>query len=292
MAPRKVDNIVKAKETIEGNGALVRRSLGPAEVDYFDPFLMLDEAFIAPPMGFPDHPHKGFETVTYCLKGQITHEDFFGHTGILNDGDIEWLTAGKGVKHCAWPTAETHALQLWVNLPAEFKYVEPTRQELKDADVPRVSADGVTVKIIAGEAMGVKAQTKTRTPTLYMDITMEKGATYTQAVPEGWASFCYVVTGSAYFGSGADAKLGEAHHKLILTNGDSIEIKHTGDEPVRYTIVAGKPCNEPICKKGPFVMNTQEEIDETLHDYQNHLNAFANGKGWTSAYNKVDTQYT
>ncbi|KAJ1555258.1 hypothetical protein HK096_005645 [Nowakowskiella sp. JEL0078] len=171
-------------EVPEGAGARVRRSIGTFALRNFDPFLMLDEFFVRKPAGFPDHPHRGFETVTYMLEGKFNHEDFAGHKGTIGPGDLQWMTAGRGIVHAEMPATDglNHGLQLWVNLPKSGKMVAPRYQELRDADVPRAkSSDGkVVVKVIAGESYGVTAKTETHTPIFYLDVRMERGARYEQ----------------------------------------------------------------------------------------------------------------
>ena len=154
----------------------------------FDPFLLLDEfKNYGPSPGFPDHPHRGFETVTYMISGKVIHEDFNGHEGVIGPGDLQWMTAGRGIMHSEMPISEgpndlNWGLQLWVNLPQKLKMIEPAYQELLDKDIPKVSRDGVYVKIISGESMGVKSTVYTRTPTMYLDFKLDKGASFTQEV--------------------------------------------------------------------------------------------------------------
>ncbi|XP_065268475.1 pirin isoform X3 [Emys orbicularis] len=198
---RKVIKTVLSIEQAEGVGARVRRSIGRPELKNVDPFLLLDEFKGGKPAGFPDHPHRGFETVTYLLDGgSIAHEDFCGHAGILNPGDLQWMTAGRGILHAEMLCSEepAHALQLWVNLKSSEKMVEPQYQELKNKDVPKPSKNGVTVSVISGEALGVKSKIYTRTPTLYLDFKLEKGAKHIQPVPKGWTSFIYMLSGNLY----------------------------------------------------------------------------------------------
>ncbi|KAL4234674.1 hypothetical protein ACF0H5_006315 [Mactra antiquata] len=282
---RVIEKIVENREQDEGMGARVRRSIGGSQLRNLDPFLLLDEFKVKKPAGFPDHPHRGFETVTYMISGSFRHEDFCGHKGVINSGDLQWMTAGRGILHCEMPEGEElgHGLQLWVNLAKKDKMVKPAYQELLDKDIPRTTSDGVTVKIIAGESFGVKSPVYTRTPTMYLDFTMEKGSTLTQVVPDGWNGFVYVLSGSAMFGPGDKAKLGPAHHTLVLGPGNTLEVKNNSDGVCRFVLIAGKPNNEPIVQYGPFVMNEQHEIQEAINDYRSARNGFENASKWQSS---------
>lgn len=282
--PRKIVKSVLSVEQSEGVGARVRRSVGRPELRNLDPFLMLDEFRVAAPAGFPDHPHRGFETVTYMLSGSGVHEDFAGHTGVMHAGDLQWMTAGRGIVHCEMPDSgsTSHGLQLWVNLASEHKMVSPEYQELHAKDIPLGKKDGISVKVIAGEALGKKAKVRTRTPTTYLDFTFQKGAQLRQPVSKGFTAFVYVLSGKAQFGTGADKKEGEPHYTLALSDGDFLEIENQGEEPCHFVLISGKPLNEPIVQHGPFVMNTEEEIQQAISDYRNARNGFEKAKSWKS----------
>ncbi|XP_060890972.1 pirin isoform X2 [Labrus mixtus] len=200
MSVRRVEKTVLSVEQSEGVGARVRRSIGRKELRNLDPFLMLDEFRVSKPAGFPDHPHRGFETVTYVLEGITVHEDFCGHSGRLKPGDLQWMTAGRGVVHAEMPVSEEPVvgLQLWVNLPSRDKMVEPTYQELKGSEIPTPSQGGVTVAVISGEALEAKSKVYTRTPTLYLDFRLQAGALHVQPVPSGWTAFIYTLSGSIH----------------------------------------------------------------------------------------------
>jgi len=249
-----------------------------------DPFLLLDEFTVTPPAGFPDHPHRGFETVTYMLHGSFKHEDFCGRTGTINPGDLQWMTAGRAIVHCETPKSDnSHGLQLWVNLSSKEKMIEAKYQEVADKDVPKASQDGINVHVIAGESCGIKSSVYTRTPTMYLDISMEPNKTFVQAVPEEFNGFVYTLEGSALFGN--DEMQSDAHHTLILGPGSVLTIK-TKESKARFVIIAGKPLNEPVVQQGPFVMNTQQEIMQAMMDYQNCTNGFENAKNWSSQFVK------
>ena len=199
---RRVLKTVFSRAQAEGMGATVRRSIGNAECRNFDPFLMLDEFSVAAPAGFPDHPHRGFETVTYMLSGaSFVHEDFKGHRGEIGVGDLQWMCAGRGIVHSEMPQSKepSHGLQLWVNLKGRDKMCEPSYQELVAKDVPlaigKGENEGVEVKVIAGTSLGIKSPIYTRTPTMYLDITLQPGAALSQEVPSGWNAFVYTLSG-------------------------------------------------------------------------------------------------
>ncbi|KAF9217211.1 hypothetical protein BGZ59_005939 [Podila verticillata] len=284
---RSIVKAVLSREQAEGVGARVRRSIGRPELRNHDPFLMLDEFKSENSSGgFPDHPHRGFETVTYMIEGQSQHEDFAGHKGIIGPGDVQWMTAGRGIVHSEMPVkkqARAHGLQLWINLPKEHKMCEPQYQELLDGEIKRATPqEGVVVKIIAGESHGVKSQVYTRTPTMYLDYKMDKNKTVEQSIPASYTGFIYMLKGTAYIG---DKEFeGKAHHTLTFSEDgtDTIKIK-TMDEDAHFVLIAGEPIKEPIVQHGPFVMNTQQEIYETFVDYQYGRNGFERAKTWRSS---------
>nr|CAB3264896.1 pirin-like [Phallusia mammillata] len=284
-APRKVVRKVLSVEMNEGVGAKVRRSVGRPELKNLDPFLLLDEAKVKPPAGFPDHPHRGFETVTYILKGSVEHEDFCGHRGVINEGDLQWMTAGRGVVHSEMPHTddESIAVQLWVNLRSDLKMCEPAYQELLKKDIPKPSKDGVTVAVISGEALGVKSKVFTRTPTLYLDFRLTPGSKHTQEIPEGWTAFVYTLNGVLNFAGEEIA----AHYTVVFGDGDSIELANNSQEDSRFLLIAGQPLNEPVVQHGPFVMNKPEEIQSTFLDYQLGRNGFERAPKWRSERSKT-----
>ncbi|KAL8617108.1 hypothetical protein ACOMHN_014278 [Nucella lapillus] len=282
---RRVEKCFLSVEQDEGMGARVRRTIGRPELRNLDPFLMLDEFRVAAPAGFPDHPHRGFETVTYMLSGSTRHEDFCGHKGIINAGDLQWMTAGRGIVHCEMPHGNglSHGLQLWVNLSHRDKMIEPSYQELLAKDIPQATHEGVTVKVIAGEAFGVKSKVYTRTPTTYLDFKMEKSSHLTQPIPDGWNCFVYVLRGRAFFGPEGNEVLGEAHHVLTLKqDGHSLQVFNKDQEPCHFVLMAGQPLNEKVSQHGPFVMTTEEEVEQASKDYLHYQNGFEQAQGWNS----------
>ncbi|HEY0722484.1 MAG TPA: pirin family protein [Pyrinomonadaceae bacterium] len=281
---RTVAGVVNSIETLEGAGFLVRRPFPKAQFSEFDPFLLLDEMGpmeLGPNQakGAPDHPHRGFETVTYMLSGEMEHKDSRGHAGRLTPGDVQWMTAGAGVVHSEMPSAEfarrggrMHGFQLWVNLPKRDKMITPRYQEFPGAQIPMVtSTDGlVTVNVIAGEAMGQKAVIETRTPIIYLHYSIKPGGVVTQKVPGDFNTFAYVVDGRGLFG--AERERGDDGQMVLFAqDGDEVRIENPADATATLDVllIGGVPLNEPVARYGPFVMNTREEIMQAIEDYQN-----------------------
>lgn len=281
--PRPIMRKFLARPQREGVGAFVRRSIGRFELKYFDPFLVLDEFSVSAPAGFPDHPHRGFETVTYMLQGAVTHEDFAGHKGTIGAGDLQWMTAGRGIVHSEMPATQgvQKGLQLWINLSSKHKMIEPRYQEIPSKDIAEVEKNGVKVRVIAGEALGTKSPIYTRTPTLFLDFTLKPGASLEQPIPKTWNAFVYVLEGDGIFGSPRSSPT-TAHHLLLLGAGDGLVAWNRSPKPLRFILVGGQPLGEPIVQFGPFVMNTQEEIDQTIDDFENCVNGFERAKYWQS----------
>jgi redox-sensitive bicupin YhaK (pirin superfamily) len=280
---RTVAGVVNSIETLEGAGFLVRRPFPTPSFSEFDPFLLLDEMGpmeLGPgeAQGAPDHPHRGFETVTYVLSGDLEHKDSRGHAGRLRRGDVQWMTAGAGVVHSEMPSAEfqrdggrMHAFQLWVNLPKVDKMMKPRYQEIPSAQIPKAaSSDGlVEVTVIAGEALGQKAVIETRTPILYLHYRIKPGGSVSQTVPSGFNAFAYVIDGEGKFG--ADHERGtDGQMILFAPDGDKVRIENSADAnaTLEVLLIGGSPLNEPVARYGPFVMNTRQEIYEAIEDYR------------------------
>ena len=280
---RTVAGIVNSIETLEGGGFLVHRPFPKASFSEFDPFLLLDEMGpmeVAPgeAKGAPDHPHRGFETVTYLLSGEMEHKDSRGHAGRLRAGDVQWMTAGAGVVHSEMPSAQfqrtggrLHGFQLWVNLPSRDKMTTPRYQEIPGSQIPKAtSADGlVSVSVIAGAAMDQQAVIETQTPIIYLHYTIEPGGVITQKVPAPYNGFAYVVEGEGLFGAeGERGKDGQM--VLFAPDGDEVRIENSADAKatLEVLLIAGVPLNEPIARYGPFVMNTEAEIHQAFEDYR------------------------
>ncbi|KAK8510349.1 hypothetical protein V6N13_100376 [Hibiscus sabdariffa] len=282
--PRLVTKKVLAKHQREGDGAVVRRCIGRSELKSLDPFLMMDDFTVSPPAGFPDHPHRGFETVTYMLQGGITHQDFAGHKGTIHAGDVQWMTAGRGIIHSEMPAGEgVHkGLQLWINLSSHEKMIEPRYQELLSEDIPSAEQDGVEVRVIAGESMGIRSPVYTRTPTMYLDFSLRPRSQVHQHIPESWNAFAYIVEGEGVFGYQNRTPI-PANHVVVLGPGDGVSVwNKSSSKALRFVLIAGQPLNEPVVQYGPFVMNTQAEIDQTIEDYHYSQNGFEMAKHWGS----------
>ncbi|MGH9323016.1 MAG: pirin family protein [Vicinamibacteria bacterium] len=274
MSYRNVVQIVRAQEGREGAGVRIRRSLGSSALDYHDPFLLLDEFrsedgadYVA---GFPDHPHRGFETVTYMLAGRMRHEDHKGNRGELGPGSVQWMTAGRGIIHSEMPLQENGLMwgfQLWVNLPARNKMTEPRYQDIPAGSIPRVEAEGgVTIRVIAGEAQGTKGPVEgVATSPLYLDVRIPEKSGYTHPVPAERNALAYVYEGRGEVGS----ETIEAGELAVLSRDGSEEVRLTAsDAPMRVLLLAAKPLGEPLARHGPFVMNTREEIERAFQDYR------------------------
>ena len=277
MTNRTVAQLVHATPQLEGEGMIVTRPFPTAQLDQLDPFLLLDR--LGPvthgpgeAKGAPDHPHRGFETVTYVLDGAIEHEDSQGNRGLIGAGDVQWMTAGSGVIHSELPSEDirrnggnVHGFQLWVNLPRRDKMMNPRYQELRADQIPSAkSTDGkIEVTVLAGEALGTKATIDTRTPILYLHARLAPGARFTQPVPETYNAFAFVFRGEARFG---DRVASENDMVVFERNGDEVEI--VTDSGAELLLIGGVPLHEPIARYGPFVMNTVGEIRQAMLDYQ------------------------
>jgi redox-sensitive bicupin YhaK (pirin superfamily) len=280
---RTVAGLVNSIETLEGAGFLVRRPFPKASMSEFDPFLLLDEMgpmTLAPGQakGAPDHPHRGFETVTYILSGEMEHKDSQGHSGKLSAGDVQWMTAGAGVIHSEMPSAEfqrtggrLHGFQLWVNLPRRNKLMQPRYQEIPTASIPTArTEDGlVTVRVIAGESLGARAVVETVTPIMYLHFTIRPGGRVAQSVPQVYNAFAYVVDGVGLFG--AEGERGtDGQMVMFASDGDEVLIENPADAgaTLEVLLIAGVPLNEPVARYGPFVMNTEAEIYQAVEDFR------------------------
>ena len=227
--------------------------------------------------GAPDHPHRGFETVTYMLAGEMEHKDSRGHAGRLKPGDVQWMTAGAGVIHSELPSPELlrnggrmHGFQLWVNLPSRDKMMTPRYQEIPGSQIPKAtSADGLaTVSVIAGKAMGKSAVIETRTPIIYLHYRIEPSGVVRQRVPGAYNAFAYVVEGKGVFGNDRD-RAGDGQMILFAQDGDELRIENPSDSTgtLDLLLIAGLPLREPVARYGPFVMNTEKEIRQAFEDY-------------------------
>jgi redox-sensitive bicupin YhaK (pirin superfamily) len=296
--PRAIARTVPAELKSEGVGARVRRSIGVPKLRNLAPFLMLDHFVVGAGAGFADHPHRGFETVTYMLTGSTEHEDFSGARGVINAGDLQFMTAGRGVVHAEMPRpgpdgAPPTGLQLWVDLPRALKYCEPRYRDLRAAEIPtEVSADGrAEIKVIAGRTRGgvESAKELSYTPVWMLDVTLRPGGRIEQPLPRGWTAFAYVMDGSVAFGAAGEQRVVERYNNVVFRDeGDSIvaELDAGAERDARFVLFAGMKHDQPIVQYGPFVLNTPEEVRKALADYQTFSNGFERAKDWESEIGK------
>jgi redox-sensitive bicupin YhaK (pirin superfamily) len=275
---RRVARVVRSITTREGAGFVVNRPFPREGFDHFDPFLLLDElgpTELGPgeAKGAPDHPHRGFETVTYLLAGGVQHRDSVGNAGTLLPGDVQWMTAGSGVVHSELPSDDLlarggrmHGFQLWVNLPRRDKMIAPRYQDTTSALIPvATSEDGLgRVKVIAGEALGKSAVIDTRTPMLYHHWSLQPGARVEVPLPRDFNVFAYVFDGQALV---AGESVGRGHAALLTEDGPNVTLA-ASTEPAELLLIGGQPLGEPVARYGPFVMNTRAEIVQAFEDYQ------------------------
>jgi len=274
--PARVARKIRGRPTSDGAGVKLTRVIGGPDLPELDPFLLLDEFgtdkaedYIA---GFPSHPHRGFETVTYMLDGRMRHKDNHGNEGLLTPGSVQWMTAGRGLVHSEMPEQESgrmRGFQLWVNLPARDKMTDPKYQEFAPENIPVAKPSaGVSVKVIAGkvgEVIGPIVQPAT--DPVYLDISLDPGKEWEYALPEGHNAFAYVFEGAATIGEGDDARALETHEMAVLGGGDLLQIR-AGARAARLIVVAGRPLREPVMRHGPFVMNTKQELMQAFVDFQ------------------------
>lgn len=293
MTNRHIHKIYKSSPTIEGAGVHLKRAFGYSQLPLFDPFLMLDDFHTSKPeeylAGFPWHPHRGIETITYLLDGLVEHGDSMGNTGVIHAGEVQWMTAGSGIIHQEMPklspTGTMWGFQFWANLPARQKMMAPRYRDIKSTDIPEAILDnGVKVKIIAGEVAGVKGPVRDIViePEM-LDITVPSGTTFKHELPDGHTAIAYVLSGEAYFDDRRDAYEMAGHagsdpdrrcvcqpESVVLFehSGNAIQVA-TADQPVRFLFIAGRPLGEPIAWHGPIVMNTQEELRTAFEEFSN-----------------------
>lgn len=270
---RIVTQVIEPQMVIEGAGVLLRRSISPQASNLRDPFLLFDHfAFNNPAegpiSGFPMHPHRGIETVTYILEGSVNHRDSLGNAGLIGPGDVQWMTSGGGIMHEEMPrrgpSGNIFGFQLWVNLPSTLKWSKPRYQEVAADTIPTVEQDGTTIRIVAGEISGIRGPvTEIAAEPIYVDIQLAPDTQFSYPVPSGHTVIAYVFEGSGFLG--AEETPVEATSMVFFNDGEGFQVKTT-DSPIRLMLIAGAPFNEPIAPYGPFVMNTREELEEALSD--------------------------
>jgi redox-sensitive bicupin YhaK (pirin superfamily) len=271
---REVARKVRGQPTSDGAGVRMTRVIGSQVLDSFDPFLLLDEFRSDDPndyiAGFPDHPHRGFETVTYMLAGRMRHGDNQGNTGLLGPGSVQWMTAGRGIVHSEFPEQQEGLMwgfQLWVNLPRADKMTAPRYQDIQAADIPEVAlGNGVRARVLVGTVGGTAGPvTDVATEPVYFDLHLEPGATYTAVLPASHNVFAYVYAGEAKIGAASTLI---ARGELALTTHGATMPVTAGAEGAKLIVVGGRPLNEPVARYGPFVMNTVDELKQAFEDYQ------------------------
>ena len=274
--PVRVQRTIRGMATSDGAGVRLTRVIGGPSLPDLDPFLLLDEFgtdraedYIA---GFPSHPHRGFETVTYMLDGRMRHKDNHGNEGLLTPGSVQWMTAGRGLVHSEMPEQESgqmRGFQLWVNLPARDKMNDPKYQEFAPERIPVTApGDGVQVKVIAGQVGEVSGPiVQPATDPVYLDITLDANARWDYTLPEGHNAFAYVFEGGLTVGQGEDARPVARQELAVLGGGELLQLQ-AGAEGARLILVAGRPLREPVMRHGPFVMNTRQELMQAFVDFQ------------------------
>lgn len=296
--PRAIRKTVLALEQSEGAGARVRRSIGTPSLRNLTPFLMLDHFSVSPGAGFPDHPHRGQETITYLLEGGMDHEDFAGNRGTLNPGDLQFMTAGRGIVHAEMPRQNPDGsanvgLQLWVDLPRELKYCEPRYRDLKAQEIPEVEGDDgrVKVKVISGEFNGVDSvKDLAYTPVVFYDVEVKPGGKVELKVDPGFSVFAYILEGEVVFGGEAKQAVQEFHNVVFEDDqGEGVVagVAEDAEKPAKFVVIGGKRLDQPVVQYGPFVVNSKDEVYQTFVDYQSHSNGFERAKGWKSEIGKT-----
>ncbi|MCM5679703.1 pirin family protein [Schlegelella sp. S2-27] len=272
--PRSVERLVHGIATSDGAGVKLTRVLTQPLQRRLDPFLMLDSFRSDDPddygAGFPDHPHRGFETVTYMIAGRMRHRDSAGHEGLLSNGGVQWMTAGRGVIHSEMPEQEgglMEGFQLWLNLPAKDKLCKPWYRDFQSAEIPQfTTSEGVTARVIAGHSHGVAgAVQREHTEPLYLDLHFAASSGFAQALPAGHNAFVYVYDGELQVG---DATVPAQRMAILANRPDTDGVHLQAQQPARALLIAGQPLNEPIAQYGPFVMNSNEQIFQAVEDFR------------------------
>ncbi len=272
---RKISKVIKSTPTIEGAGVHLARAF--AEATTYDPFLLLDDFRSADPRhylkGFPWHPHRGIETITYVIQGRVEHGDSMGNIGVIASGDVQWMTAGNGIIHQEMPKGDEEGrmggFQLWANLPAAHKMMNPRYRDVKTNQIPEVSmGGGVTIKVICGEIKGTRGPVRDIViDPEYLDITVSRRTEFVHPTKCGHTVFAYIIGGKAWFDDQKDPLLG--NESLVLFHDGEHIVISTEDDPVRFLLISGQPIGEPVAWRGPIVMNTQQELRTAFEEYNN-----------------------
>ncbi len=275
---RTIRKVLKSKQTVEGAGVHLKRVFGRSELPLFDPFLLFDDFRSDNPdhylKGFPWHPHRGIETITYVLEGDVEHGDSLGNKGIIGSGDVQWMTAGSGIIHQEMPKGNEkgrmYGFQLWANLPKENKMMDPRYRDISHKQIPEVTlSNGTTIKIIAGEVAGRKGAVQDIViDPEYLDITVPPDSESKFPTHSGYTAFTYVIDGQGCFGKEKDRDCIAENGTIILYDDGEEIVVVTGQHSVRFLLISGKPLNEPVAWYGPIVMNTQEELQTAFKEYE------------------------
>ena len=269
---RSIQKVIQGVQTTDGAGVNLTRIIGGMELNMLDPFLLLDEFGSDNPKdylaGFPPHPHRGFETITYMLNGKFRHKDSAGNEGYLTDGSVQWMTAGRGVIHSEMPE-QTEGLvrgfQLWLNLPKEKKMIEPAYNDISAERIPKVDFEGGRARIISGKFLGISGPGKPHTGMLYYDIVLDLSTHFTMPIDNGWNAFIYIYEGSVQL----DREVNKGH-LIVLDQEGELDLT-AGQKGAKFIVVAGEPLNEPVARGGPFVMNSKGEALKAFEDYQDGI---------------------
>ncbi len=269
---RSIQKVIQGVQTTDGAGVNLTRIIGSMELNMLDPFLLLDEFGSDNPKdyiaGFPPHPHRGFETITYMLNGKFRHKDSAGNEGYLTDGSVQWMTAGRGVIHSEMPEQTkglVRGFQLWLNLPKEKKMIDPAYNDIPAKKIPIVDFEGGSARIISGKFLGITGPGEPHTGVLYYDIDLDLSARFTMPIDNGWNAFIYIYEGSVRL----DREINQGH-LIVLDQEGELDLT-AGKEGAKFIVVAGEPLNEPVARGGPFVMNSKGEVLKAFEDYQNGI---------------------
>lgn len=290
----KLTKVWKSQRTSDGDGVLLNRVIGTQAMPRLDPFLMLDYIESAAlPAGFPDHMHRGFETVTYLIKGKFFHEDFKGNKGELNAGDVQWMTAGKGIVHAEMPasTEPSAGFQLWIDLERANKMCEPNYQEIKKSEIPEIQNESFFMRIISGDYFGNKGACFSKNPVSYFDVQVNKDKEFTVDLGPGVNGFLFLFEGSEVNVQGT--KVSRMFAASFSTDKDSTQllVEAGNDADCRFLLVFGKPLNQPVFQRGPVVMCSEEDVYKAFSDYKLGINGFENARKWESQIQYLNQKY-
>jgi len=294
MKTKIIQDISSPPIVTDGVNLPIRRIIQGPNCTEMDPFLLFDFFSTKSPQGFYDHPHRGFEMLTYMVKGKLIHEDFKGNKAVLGPGDFSWSSIGKGVVHSEMPTSSTEesvGFILWSNLPKEDKYGEYTYKHFENKQIPTINREGICVKVLVGEMFKTKGLVQPKTEIMVLDIHMQDDCIFEHMIPKGWNALCFVYEGEMDvipFGSYSNKVTIEMNQsaKLAMNKEDRVLHIETGKKNVKFMLIAGKPLNEPVHQHGPFVLATQKDLRETFEDYNRGVNGFEGTKDYESEFGK------